>query len=69
MDDDCAYHLAYDADRGCEHYNSARIIGMVDSDFPGGPISLRLITDAENEISRLHKRLDSRETCVEFGGI
>ena len=27
MDEDCAYHLAYDADRGCEHYNSARMVG------------------------------------------
>ena len=64
MDDDCAYHLAYDADRGCEHYNSARIIGMVDSDFPGGPISLRLITDAESEILEIAQKTGfARDLC------
>ena len=56
MDEDCAYHLAYDADRGCEHYNSARMVGTIDSDFPGGPISLRLITDAESEIFEIAQK-------------
>ena len=56
MDEDCAYHLAYDADRGCEHYNSARMVGTADSDFPGGPISLRLITDAESEIFEIAQK-------------
>ena len=56
MDEDCAYHLAYDADRGCEHYNSARMVGTADSDFPGGPISLRLITDAESEIFEIARK-------------
>ena len=49
-DEDCAFHLVYDAESGCEHYASARIVGTTKSDFAGGPISLKLINDAQTEI-------------------
>jgi len=55
-DDDCAYHLAYDADRGCEHYNSVRMTGTLNEDFAGGPISLKLITDAQTEIFEIAQK-------------